>query len=82
MPDFVENAVVNASGAVQQINSYRAAIIYVLSSEIIPKGMVRGSKAIIIDKAAALAFCDGNDNWYMEADKPVQAGQTWAALFG
>ena len=52
----------------------------VKSTEIIPSGMKRGSNAFIVDKMA-LAFCDGDDNWYVEADKPVQAGQPWSALF-
>ena len=52
----------------------------VVSTEIMPTGLPHGSSAFIVDKLD-VAFCDGEDNWYREADKPVKAGQPWSALF-
>lgn len=52
----------------------------VMSHEIMPHGLPVSSSAFIIDKIE-VAFCDGEDHWYLEADKPVDAGKPWSALF-
>ena len=52
----------------------------VKSHEIMPSGLPINSSAFIIDKIA-VAFCDGEDHWYREADKPFDAGQPWSAMF-
>ena len=52
----------------------------VKSWEIMPKGLPINSSAFIIDKVD-MAFCDGEDHWYKDADKPFDAGQPWSVMF-
>jgi hypothetical protein len=56
------------------------ADISVRSNEILPVGCPIGTSIFVIDKLD-FAWCDGEDHWYREADKPVDAGQPIAALF-
>lgn len=50
------------------------------SHEILPAGLPISSSIFVIDKID-FVWCDGEDNWYREADKPVAAGQPISALF-
>ena len=79
MADMIELVTVAADGTVEKTEVINAPEIYVVSEEIIPKGYKRGSHAYIIDKKK-IAVCDGNNNWYCEADKPGAAGQPWSVL--
>lgn len=67
-------------GSVANVETKRTWYLPVVSTDVIPKGCPIYTQAFIVDKVA-VAFCDGRDNWYMDADKPVIAGETWAALF-
>ena len=75
MPDMIE--ILGSNGKCESVS---VPEIYVLSNEIIPAGMKRGTRVFIIDKVAA-AFCDGNDTWYMKDGTPATAGQPWSAMF-
>lgn len=46
----------------------------------LPAGWPIRSSIFVVDKVDVV-FCDGNDNWYREADKPVAAGQPISSLF-
>ena len=50
------------------------------SDETLPAGCPILSTIFVVDKVG-VCFCDGEDNWYREADKPVAAGQPISALF-
>ena len=50
------------------------------SEETLPFGCSISTSIFIIDKID-VCFCDGNDQWYREADKPVASGQPISALF-
>lgn len=54
--------------------------IAAMSDEILPSGCSISTSIFVIDKIA-VCFCDGNDNWYRQAGKPVPAGQPISALF-
>ena len=50
------------------------------SDEVLPSGCPIMTNIFIVDKVS-VAFSDGLDHWYREADKPVDAGQPISALF-
>lgn len=54
--------------------------IAAMSTELLPSGCSIMTTIFVIDKID-VCFCDGNDNWYREADKPVPSGQPISALF-
>lgn len=50
------------------------------STDILPSGAPVMSTIFVVDKMDVVV-CDGEDNWYREADKPIAAGQPISALF-
>lgn len=50
------------------------------STDTLPSGCPILSTIFVVDKVD-VCFCDGENNWYREADKPVAAGQPISALF-
>lgn len=50
------------------------------STELLPAGCVISTSIFVVDKLD-FVFCDGEDHWYREADKPVASGQPISALF-
>ena len=50
------------------------------STDMLPFGCPILTTIFVVDKVGVV-FCDGEDNWYREADKPVAAGQPISALF-
>ena len=50
------------------------------SDETLPFGCSTMSTIFVVDKMDVIV-CDGRDNWYREADKPVAAGQPISSLF-
>lgn len=50
------------------------------SEETLPFGCSIMTAIFVIDKMG-LCYCDGNDQWYREADKPVASGQPISKLF-
>lgn len=62
------------------VSSRYEAEIASTSDETLPAGLPVGSTIFVVDKMNVVV-CDGKDNWYREADKPVEAGQPISALF-
>ena len=50
------------------------------SYETLPAGMPIMATIFVVDKMDVVV-CDGENNWYREADTPVAAGQPISALF-
>lgn len=50
------------------------------STELLPFDCSIMTSIFVVDKVDVV-FCDGNDTWYREADKPVASGQPISALF-
>ena len=50
------------------------------SNELLPAGCSISTSIFVVDKLD-FVFCDGEDRWYREADKPVASGQPISALF-
>jgi hypothetical protein len=50
------------------------------STDILPAGAPILSTIFVVDKMDVIV-CDGENNWYREADKPVASGQPISALF-
>lgn len=51
-----------------------------VSTDILPSGCPIMSSIFVVDKMDVV-ICDGEGNWYHEADKPVAAGQPISELF-
>ena len=69
----------NGSGGTK-LEYFNDDTIAVRTDQILPSGCYIGTSIFIVDKMD-VAFCDGNDNWYRDTDKPVAAGQLVSALF-
>ena len=63
-----------------KLDYFKDDVIAVTTTQTLPDGCYIGTQIFVVDKMA-VAVCDGNDNWYREADKPVAAGQPVSALF-
>lgn len=50
------------------------------STDILPSGSPIMSTIFVVDKMDVV-ISDGEDHWYREADKPVDAGQPISVLF-
>lgn len=50
------------------------------STDTLPHDCPIMTNIFVVDKMDVVV-CDGEDNWYREADKPVAAGQPISALF-
>lgn len=69
----------NGSGGTK-LDFFNEETIAVTTAQTLPSDCYIGTPIFIVDKLD-VAFCDGNDNWYREAGKPVAAGQPVSALF-
>ena len=50
------------------------------STDTLPSDCPIMTTLFVVDKVA-VAFCDGEGNWYTDADKPVKAGRPVSELF-
>ena len=50
------------------------------STDVLPAGCPMMTRLFVVDKMDVIV-CDGEDNWYREADNPKPAGQFISILF-